>query len=82
MEDRFQVGVITTTHGVRGEVKVFPTTDDSKRFRKLKEVILDTSQDLLRVRNRCQIGDRLTITLWREGEVLEYTLLLDQELQE
>ena len=45
MEDRFQVGVITTTHGVRGEVKVFPTTDDSKRFRKLKEVILDTGKE-------------------------------------
>ena len=45
MEERFQVGVITTTHGVRGEVKVFPTTDDSKRFRKLKEVILDTGKE-------------------------------------
>ncbi|MCI7533246.1 MAG: 16S rRNA processing protein RimM, partial [Lachnobacterium sp.] len=27
MEDLFQVGVITAPHGVRGEVKVFPTTD-------------------------------------------------------
>ena len=24
MEDRFQVGVITSTHGIKGEVKVFP----------------------------------------------------------
>ena len=32
MEDRFQVGVITSTHGIKGEVKVFPTTDDAKRF--------------------------------------------------
>ena len=31
MEDLLQVGVITTTHGVRGEVKVFPTTDDPAR---------------------------------------------------
>lgn len=45
MEDRFQVGVITTTHGVRGEVKVFPTTDDSKRFKRLKKVILDTGKE-------------------------------------
>ncbi len=29
MEDLLKVGVITTTHGVRGEVKVFPTTDPS-----------------------------------------------------
>lgn len=39
-----QVGVITTTHGVRGEVKVFPTTDDPARFKKLKNVILDTGK--------------------------------------
>ncbi|MCM1113111.1 MAG: ribosome maturation factor RimM [Muribaculum sp.] len=45
MEDRFQVGVITATHGVRGEVKVFPTTDDPKRFKRLKEVILDTGKE-------------------------------------
>ena len=40
MEDMLQVGAITSTHGVHGEVKVFPTTDDMKRFSKLKEVIL------------------------------------------
>lgn len=40
-----QVGVITTTHGVRGEVKVFPTTDDAARFKKLREVILDTGKE-------------------------------------
>ena len=28
MEELLQVGVLTTTHGVRGEVKVFPTTYD------------------------------------------------------
>ena len=42
MEDVLKVGVITSTHGVRGEVKVFPTTDDVNRFKKLKEAILDT----------------------------------------
>ena len=47
MEDLLQVGVITTTHGVRGEVKVFPTTDDANRFKKLKEVILDTGKEQL-----------------------------------
>jgi 16S rRNA processing protein RimM len=45
MEDRLQVGIITSTHGVRGEVKVFPTTDDVKRFKKLKSVILDTGKE-------------------------------------
>lgn len=47
MEDKFRVGVIANTHGVRGEVKVFPTTDDPKRYQDLKEVLLDTGKDLL-----------------------------------
>lgn len=45
MEDVFQVGVISSTHGIAGEVKVFPTTDDMNRFKKLKEVILDTGKE-------------------------------------
>lgn len=45
MEKRLQVGVITATHGLKGEVKVFPTTDDPNRFRRLKEVILDTGKE-------------------------------------
>lgn len=44
MEERFQVGIITSTHGIKGEVKVYPTTDDSRRFRRLKEVILDSGK--------------------------------------
>lgn len=42
-----QVGIITSTHGIRGEVKVFPTTDDTGRFKKLKQVILDTGKEEL-----------------------------------
>lgn len=45
MEQFLQVGVISSTHGVRGEVKVFPTTDDKTRFQELKEVILDTGKE-------------------------------------
>lgn len=45
MEELLQVGVITSTHGVRGEVKVFPTTDDAARFKKLKHVLLDTGRE-------------------------------------
>ena len=45
METKLQVGVISSTHGVRGEVKVFPTTDDVKRFKRLKEVILNTGKE-------------------------------------
>ena len=47
MEDLLQVGIIASTHGVRGEVKVYPTTDDPRRFRRLKEVVLDTGREKL-----------------------------------
>ncbi len=40
MEDMLRIGVVTTTHGIHGEVKVFPTTDDVKRFKKCDEVVL------------------------------------------
>ena len=39
-EDMLRVGVITSTHGIKGEVKVFPTTDDPARFKKLKECVI------------------------------------------
>lgn len=45
MEDMLQVGVITQTHGIKGEVKVFPTTDDAQRFKKLKKVTLDNGKE-------------------------------------
>ena len=45
MEERFQVGVITSTHGIKGEVKVFPTTDDPARFKKKMELILETGKE-------------------------------------
>lgn len=44
MKDMLRIGVVTTTHGLHGEVKVFPTTDDVKRFKKTDEVILITKQ--------------------------------------
>jgi 16S rRNA processing protein RimM len=47
MEELLQVGVITQTHGIRGEVKVFPTTDDAKRFQDLEHVLLDAGKELL-----------------------------------
>lgn len=40
VEQFFHVGTITSPHGVRGDVKVFPTTDDPERFLDLDKVIL------------------------------------------
>ncbi len=46
MEDLLKVGVITSTHGLRGEVKVYPTTDTPLRFKELSHVLLDTGKEL------------------------------------
>lgn len=44
MTESFQVGVIASTHGLQGEVNVFPTTQDPNRFKKLKKVTLHTQK--------------------------------------
>lgn len=46
MQDILRVGAITSTHGLAGEVKVFPTTDDPARFKKLKRVLIDTGKEM------------------------------------
>lgn len=49
MESEFRIGVITSTHGIAGEVKVFPTTDEPNRFKKLKKCQLRTEKENLDV---------------------------------
>ena len=44
MDNLLQVGAILDTHGLRGEVKVFPTTDDPSRYDDLEEVELLTKE--------------------------------------
>ena len=46
-DNRLRVGVITSPHGVRGEVNVFPTTDDPKRFLDLKKVYIDLKKSII-----------------------------------
>ncbi len=46
-EELYQVGAIIKTHGLKGEVKVFPMTDDVSRFKGMKDIILDTGKELL-----------------------------------
>lgn len=45
MEDYLRVGVVSSTHGIKGEVKVYPTTDDMGRFKELKQVFLDMGKE-------------------------------------
>jgi 16S rRNA processing protein RimM len=52
-EDMFRIGVITSTHGLKGEVKVFPTTDDPARFKKLKKMLYSYKKW------RCTSGEKI-----------------------
>ncbi len=40
MEQYLKIGIITATHALKGEVKVYPTTDDKRRFGLLREVLI------------------------------------------
>lgn len=41
VENMFVIGKIVNTHGLKGEVKVVPSTDDPKRFEKLEEIYIE-----------------------------------------
>ena len=49
MEQYLRVGVISNTHGIRGEVKIYPTTDDIRRFKKLKQCVIDMGREKIPV---------------------------------
>ena len=41
MTDKFRIGIITKTHGIKGEVAVFPTSDDPERSYIIPKPILE-----------------------------------------
>ena len=45
MREHFRIGKIISLHGIKGEVKVFPTTDDIKRFDGLVKFYIVNSED-------------------------------------
>lgn len=62
MKDLLQIGVITSTHGVRGEVKVFPTTDDVNRFKKLTDCFLEYKGDYIPMKKKsCKFFKNMVI---------------------
>lgn len=44
--DYFNIGKIVNTHGIRGEVKVIPLTDEPKRFELLEYVYIDNNRKI------------------------------------
>lgn len=47
MKEYIEVGKIVNTHGIKGELKILPTTDDIKRFELLKEIYVETKNGLV-----------------------------------
>ena len=72
MEQFLRVGVITTTHGLKGEVKVFPTTDPPERFFDLDEVVLRSgvSEQTVHV-EKVRFFKNLVIVKFREFNRIE-----------
>ncbi len=62
-EDYFRIGVITEPHGVQGEVKVYPTTDDVLHLKKVKEIYLQTKEgwQTLHLKGMKQQNDRIIL---------------------
>lgn len=67
MEDIFRIGVITSTHGLKGEVKIFPTTDDVNRFKNLKKCFIRTTKGDIEVeKNTCKFFKNMVILSFKE----------------
>ena len=67
MEDIFRIGVITSTHGLKGEVKVFPTTDDVNRFKTLKGCFIRTPKEDIPVeKNTCKFFKNMVILSFKD----------------
>jgi 16S rRNA processing protein RimM len=66
-EDMFRIGVITSTHGLKGEVKVYPTTDDVNRFKKLKNCVIRTKKGDIEVeKSGCKFFKNMVILSFKE----------------
>ena len=42
--DYFRIGLFLRPHGIKGEAKLLPLTDDVRRFSKLKEAYIETAE--------------------------------------
>lgn len=45
MRNFLRIGKIISLHGIKGEIKIFPTTDDVKRFDNLKKFYIQKDDD-------------------------------------
>ena len=65
--DYLEVGKIVNTHGIKGEVKVIPLTDDPARFQNLKKVYIDKKGTLESVEIEAVKYQKTTVILKLKG---------------
>ena len=62
MEDYLRIGVLSSPHGVKGEISVFPTTDDPQRFSELKEAFISIKGNMTPVHiNSCKYKKNMPV---------------------
>ena len=65
-ETLLRIGIITSTHGIKGEVKIFPTTDNPERFKKVKEVnISDNGKDTVLEVESAKVFEKSEVKIWK-----------------
>lgn len=89
MNDRFRVGVITDKHGIKGEVKVYPTTEDPLRFSVIPFVYAVSpdgdDERVLHIERARQHKDRVILKVKESDnaniaeELRKYELFVDRE---
>ncbi|NLO97743.1 MAG: 16S rRNA processing protein RimM [Peptococcaceae bacterium] len=66
--DTVVVGEVLKPHGVKGEIKIYPLTDNALRFKKLKKVILSNGEISSELRiQRARIDHKEMVFLKLEG---------------
>lgn len=80
MEQYFRIGVVTTTHGLTGEVKVYPTTEDPRRFEELDTCfLLDRGEYRPLTIRSCRYFKNLVILGFEEIKSIDEAQLLRQK---
>jgi 16S rRNA processing protein RimM len=69
----FKIGKITKAHGIRGEVRVFPTTDDPSRFQLLIGKKINVNNNFLKLTNA---------RLQKETVILKFAEINDRNASE
>lgn len=67
MYEYLQIGEIVNTHGVKGEVKVLPLTDNQDRFDSMKSIYIDRNGNIEKIKIEGVKHLKSTVVLKLEG---------------